>query len=206
MAAQLGWSPRWTLDVLHESLPLVLAVARAGMRELTTADLDRFAAAVQASTVVTASSRRAYHARLFGLRQLLFEAGILDAAPTRRRPAATFAERLAAVPTEIRRVMLRYLDVRAAVLRPATLSSICDALVVLGEHLAAHHPRLASLRQLDRAHVESFLTANATRRWRGRLARDQQVAPTVVHATVLACATSSMTSPPGAGPNDPPGS
>ncbi len=187
IAAQLGWSPRWTLDVLHECLPLVLAITAAPMRSLALADLDRFAEGLQSSTAVTASSRRAYHARLFGLRQLLFEARVTEVVPTRRRRAATFAERLAAVPaTEIRQVMLRYLDTRSAVLRPASLSSLCDALVVFGEYLGQHHPHLVSLRQVERGHIEGFLSANATRRWRGRLARDRQVAPSVVHAAVLA--------------------
>ena len=37
---------------------------------------------------------------------------------------------------EIARVMLRYLQTRLAVLRPSTVSSLCDSLTVFGEHLA----------------------------------------------------------------------
>ena len=70
-------------------------------------------------------------------------------------------------------------------LRPSSVSGLCDALVVFGEYLGERHPQLTSLRQLERGHVEGFLAVNATRRWRGRLARDRQVAPTVAHATVL---------------------
>ncbi|MGB3830185.1 MAG: tyrosine-type recombinase/integrase [Ornithinimicrobium sp.] len=186
IAARLGWSRRWTLDVLHECLPLVLARTARSMRTLTSDDLDRFDAELQASVVVSASSRRAYRARMFGLRQLLFEARVIDVPPTRQRTAASFEDRLNGVAPEIARTMLRYLQARAAVLRPSTVSSLCDALVVFGEHLAATHPEITSMRQLDRAHIEDFLAANATRRWRGRLARDQQVSPTVVHAGVLA--------------------
>src|SRR5215210_7709693 len=36
-----------------------------------------------------------------------------------------------------------------------------------------------SLRQLDRSHIEEFLAGNAVRRWRGRVARDQQVSPSI---------------------------
>lgn len=43
--ARLGWSPRWTLDITRECLPLVLAWCGRPMRELSTADLDAFAAA-----------------------------------------------------------------------------------------------------------------------------------------------------------------
>ncbi len=186
IAARLGWSQRWTLDVLHECLPLLLVRTAGTMRTLTSDDLDRFDAELQASVVVSVSSRRAYRARLFGLRQLLFEARVIDIPPTRQRTAASFEERLNGVSPEIARSMLRYLQARAAVLRPSTVSSLCDALVVFGEHLATTHPEVTSLRQLDRPHIEGFLAANATRCWRGRRARDQQVSPTVVHAGVLA--------------------
>ena len=186
IAARLGWSRRWTYDVLHECLPLLLAATGSSMRSLTADDLDRFEADLQASVAVSASSRRAYQARLFGLRQLLFEARVIDTPPTRRRTAASFADRLTVVAApEIARVMLRYLQARSTVLRPATISSLCDSLTVFGEHLAQQHPEVRSLRQLDRSHIEEFLAANAVRRWRGRVARDQQVSPSVVHATVL---------------------
>jgi site-specific recombinase XerD len=186
IAARLGWSRRWTYDVLHECLPLLLARTGGSMRTLTGDDLDRFAADLEASVVVSASSRRAYQARLFGLRQLLFEARVTDAPPTRRRIAASFADRLAgAANPEIARILLAYLDARSAVLRPSTLSSLCDSLTVFGEHLARQHPEIRSLGQLDRSHIEGFLAANAVRRWRGRKARDQQVSLSVVHGTVL---------------------
>jgi site-specific recombinase XerD len=186
IAARLGWSRRWTYDVLHECLPLLLAVTGRPMLALSGDDLDRFEAELHASVVVSASSRRACRARLFGLRQLLFEARAIDLPPTRQRSAASFPDRLRAVAPEIARSMLRYLQTRAAVLRPSTVSSLCDALVVFGEHLASTHPELTSLRQLDRGQIEDFLAANAIRPWRGRLARDQQVSPVVVHAAVLA--------------------
>jgi site-specific recombinase XerD len=186
IAARLGWSRRWTYDVLHECLPLLLAWTGKSMRTLLAEDLVRFEAELHRSLVVTVSSRRAYQARLFGLRQLLFEARIIDTPPTRRRTAASFADRLEPIAApEIARAMLRYLQARSAVLRPSTMSSMCDALAVFGEYLSQHHPDVRSLRQLDRGHIEGFLTANATRRWRGRLARDQHVSPTVVHAAVL---------------------
>jgi integrase len=185
IAARLGWSRRWTDDVLHECLPLLLAWTGRSMRTLTGDDLDRFEAALQTSMVVSVSSRRAYRARLFGLRQLLFEVRVIDNPPTRQRTGASFADRLTVASPEIARVMLRYLEARSAVLRPATVSSLCDSLTVFGEYLTQQQPKITSLRQLTRSHIEAFLAANAVRRWRGRLARDQQVSPSVVHATVL---------------------
>src|SRR6266511_4103912 len=153
------------------------------MSELTTADLDAFAAAVDASP---ACSRKAYHARLHGLRGVLYECRILDVPPKRGRRGASVAQRLAVVAApEIRRVMVRYVQVRAAVLRPTTITSLVEGLAVFGEFLGQRHPGVRSLRQLERGHVEAFLTWNATRPWRGRVARDQAVAASVVHATVL---------------------
>ena len=97
VAGGLGWSPRWTLDVVHECLPLLLARTGRSMRTLTGDDLSQFEAELQASAVVSVSSRRAYRARLFGLRQLLFEARVIDTPPTRRRSAASFEDRLTVV-------------------------------------------------------------------------------------------------------------
>jgi len=58
IAARLGWSRRWTYDVLHECLPLLLGVTGASMRTLTSEDLDRFDDELQASVVVSVSSHR----------------------------------------------------------------------------------------------------------------------------------------------------
>ena len=44
---------------------------------------------------------------------------------------------------------------------------------------------MTRLTQLERHHIEEFLVWNRTRRWRGRVARDQQVSASVVHGTVL---------------------
>jgi integrase len=186
-AGRLGWTPGWTNAVLRESLAVVCAWRGRTMTELTAADIAAFDDAVAASTVATVWTRRAYRARLHSLQQLLFELRVLDAPPQRRGRAGSVAERLHAVPApEIRRAMLRYLDTRAAVLRPTTISSLCDSLIVFGEFLGAAHPEITSVRQLERGHIEAFLRHNATRPWRGRLARSQPVAASVVHATVLA--------------------
>jgi len=183
---QLGWSSRWTLDIVRECLSLVLAWCGRRMSELTTAELDAFAAALDATPACSACSRKAYHARLHGLRGILYECRILDVPPKRGRRGASVAERLAVVAApEIHRVMERYVQVRSAVLRPTTITSLVEGLAIFGEFLGQRHPRVRSLRQLERGHVEAFLAWNATRPWRGRVARDQPVAASVVHATVL---------------------
>jgi integrase len=187
--ARLWWSPRWTLDITRECLPLVLAWCGRPMRELSTADLDAFEAALEATPNASASSRKAYHARVHGLRGVLYECRILDVPPKRGKRGASIAERLALVPApEIRRVMIGYAQARAAVLRPATITSLVESLLVFGEFLGRRHPEVRSLRHLQRRHVEGFLAWNATRPWRGRVARSARAGPvaaSVVHATVL---------------------
>jgi integrase len=186
-AARLGWSQPWTDAVLRECLAVVCAWAGKTMRQLTQTDIGAFDAAVGNSTAARPWTRRAYRARLHSLAQLLFEARVLDQPPRRGCRAGSLAERLAAVPApELRRVMLRYLEARAAVLRPASVSSLCDSLIVFGAFLGDAYPEIVSPRQLEREHIEAFLRHNAVRPWRGRVARPQPVAASVVHATVLA--------------------
>jgi integrase len=186
-ATRLGWSRRWTVDVVYQCLARVLAWTQRPMATLTTADLEAFAATLEASPTTSAWTRRTSRSRLFGLAQLLFEARVVDQPPRRQRPGATLGERLRVVGAcEIRRVMVRYVEVRATALRPATITGLSDGLVVFGEFLTVTYPEVISLRQLERCHVEAFLAWNTTRPWRGRVARDRRVAASVVHGTVLA--------------------
>lgn len=185
-ATRLGWAPNWTRDVVRECLPLVLVWAAKRLDELGEADLDGFRAAIEASPAATRWSRRSYNARLFSIRILLFELGILGAPPRRTYTAATLAERFAAVPApEIRRAMAAYVEARSAVLARSSIEGLANSLIVFGEYLAAHHPEIGSLRALERRHVEGFLVWNRTRPWRGRLARPQPVSASVAHEAVL---------------------
>jgi hypothetical protein len=148
-AGRLGWAPGWTNAVLRESLAVVCAWRQRTMTELTAEDLTAFDQAMATSAVATISTRKAYRARLHSLHQLLFELRVLDDPPQRRRRAGSMAERLQAVAApEIRRAMLRYLDTRAAVLRPTTISSLCDSLIVFGEFLGEAYPQIRTLRHL----------------------------------------------------------
>lgn len=186
VAARLGWSPRWTVDVLRETLPLVLAWTGKALRDLSEVDLEAFRAAIDASPGATRWSRRGYSARLFSIRILLHELGILADPPRRRHRAASLEERFGVVPApEIRRAMLAYLDARSAVLVRSSLEGLANSLIVFGEYLGAHHPEIGSLRALERCHIEGFLVWNRTRPWRGRLARPQAVSIMAVQEAVL---------------------
>lgn len=186
VATRLGWAPNWTRDVVRECLPLVLVWAAKRLDELGEADLDGFRAAVEASPAASRWSRRSYNARLFSIRVLLFELGILAAPPRRAYRAAPLAERFAAVPApEIRRAMLAYVEARSAVLARSSLEGLANDLILFGEYLGAHHPATGSLRALERRQVEGFLVWNRTRPWRGRLARPRSVSISVAHEAVL---------------------
>ncbi len=186
VAMGLGWKANWTRDVVRETLPLVLAWAGKSLSELTDADLDGFRGAVEASPVATRWSRRSYNARLFSMRVLLHEIGILAAPPRRAYHAATLTERFEAVPAvEIRRTMTAYVEARSAVLARSSIEGLANDLMLFGEYLGAHHPEVGSLRALERQHVEDFLVWNRTRPWRGRLARPKAVSISVVQQAVL---------------------
>ncbi len=185
-AVRLHWRPNWIRDIVRECLPLVLLITGGSLPSLAEADLDAFRAAIEASPAATRWSRRLYIARLFSLRALLYELGILAAPPRRRLSAATLAARFSVVPAaEIRRAMLAYVEARSAVLARSSLDGLANDLIVFGEYLGAHHPEVTSLRALERRHVEGFLVWNRTRPWRGRLARPKPVSVSVAHSAVL---------------------
>jgi site-specific recombinase XerD len=186
-AQRLCWQPDWTRSVLREGFVLTLAATGRSMRQLRQEDLDELRAAIDASPLLTPFARRRRKGQLFGLAQLLFECGVLAAPPRRPYPAAaTPTERFAILPrTELRAAMIRYVEVRSAVLARKSIDSLINDLLPFGEFLSGHHPEIVSLRQLERGHIEAFLVYNRTRTWRGRKTRDKQVAPTVVHAAVL---------------------
>jgi integrase len=168
---RLGWRSSWVETVLGECLAVVLAHHGGMVADLTGDALDDFDAALS-RTVVPPSSRRAYRGRLASLRQLLLETAVIDTAPKRRRWARSLEQRFTEVemPDPIRQTLLRYIGVRAAVLRPKSVESLINDLLPFAEYLTAHHPDVISLRELDRSCIEGYLKWNRTRGWRGQRA------------------------------------
>lgn len=186
-ARRLGWSYNWSRGVIDQFVPAVVAWSSMPIDQIGGDHLDSLEAALGDVNSASVTTRRQWHGRLFGLRQLLFECGQIAAPPRRGPTAAPIADRLATISAvEIRRVMIAYVNVRSAVLSRSSIHGLVDALVPFGEFLTVHHPEVGSFRQLERADVEEYLVWNRTRRWRGRLARDKQVSASVVHAGVLA--------------------
>ena len=155
---------------------------------MTEIDLDRCVTAVRNSTAGTPAIRRSRAAKLFGVRKLLFEAGLVDCPPAHRRMGGprTRQGRLAIIAApEIRDTLLAYLDARAAALRPKTIEKLTSALGVFGEFLTNNFPDIVSIDKLDRRHIESFLSWTSTRSCRNYHG-DRPVGPFVAaHAAIV---------------------
>jgi integrase len=186
---RLGWTDSWVETVLGERLAVVLAWRGGLVADLTAQVIDEFDAALSASAIPP-SSRRAYRARLASLRQLLFETRVVDTAPSRWRSARSLEQRFTdvAMAEPIRETLLRYIQVRAAVLRPKSVESLINDLLPFAEYLTTHHPEITCLSRLDRACIGGYLAWNRTRGWRGRRAAagaGRTVSVAVAHSSVL---------------------
>lgn len=183
----LGWAESWVHQVCVDALGLVCLTTGRGLGELEDDLLDGFAAELDAALAITAHHRRVITSRLGALRQVCFQLGLVDVPPP--HPSArsrALTDRVAGMTQpEIRRVALRYLEVVSTTLRPSTVHSRADSIDLLGCWLAEFHPGLTSLVELRREHLEGFLAWNATRSWRGRVARDQKVSSTHAHHAVV---------------------
>jgi site-specific recombinase XerD len=176
--------------VLGECLAVLLAWHGGLAAALTAEAVDAFDAELASSMTMPRSSVRAYRCRLASLRQILFETRVTDAPPRRGPRARTLEERFAEVPVAdgIRQVLLRYVQARSAVLRPKSVESLVSDLLPFAGYLAAHHPAITSLRQLQREHIEGYLAWHRTRPWRGRRARagaGRPISAAVAQAAVL---------------------
>jgi site-specific recombinase XerD len=187
VAERFGWSANWTRDVSGGGLAVMCLWSGKELDELTDDDFDAFTVAVDTAPSARRDTRSHHHARAFSLHQACYEIGVCARTPRKNRPrAATLAEALQALPQpEIRRVALRYLEVVGTTLRASTVTMKADSLIVFGEYLAAHHPDVHRLEQLQRAHIDGFLIWNHHRSWRGRVARDKPVAASVSKKAVI---------------------
>ena len=186
----LGWKRSWVETVLGECLAVLLAWHGGQVADLSSQIIDAFDTELAACMTIPPSSRRAYRNRIAGIRQLLFETRVTDTPPRRRPWARNLEQRLADVEMapEIRRALLRYVQARAAVLRPKTVESLVNDLLPFAEYLTAHYPGITSLGQLERGHIESYLAWNRTRPWRGQRAaagNGRAISAAVAQTTVL---------------------
>jgi integrase len=183
IAGRLGWSPNWARQVIRHTMPVVCLWLGKTLTELTDDDFDSAAREAQ-RTNVRPSTRARFAGRCLALRQLCFQAGIVDRPPRdSKAPALAPAEHAAAITQpDIRRDVIRYAEIITTTLRPATAQMRIKAIRVLADWLAEHHPDLTCLEQLDRSrHVEPFLAWSRTRPWRGPNGTGKTVGTTVFH-------------------------
>jgi integrase len=176
-------------DLVRQALPFAVAISGHPPASLAVDDLDALDDAVAITARLSESMRRRWRSHVFGLRRLLFEAGMVDLPAQHRREGgpATRQARLAAVGAAgLRRTLLAYLDVRATVLRPKTIEKLTSALAIFGEYVTEHHPAVRSVRDLERNHVEGFLAWTATRSCRGSHDPSRRVGAHVhAHAAIV---------------------
>lgn len=169
-ATRIGISEHQAMQFIAEGLGVIISLLGKAPGELTSADLDDCVAEIKSSTIGTPAIRRRRSATMFGLRKLLFEAHLVDCPPEQRRVGGpqTRAQRLAVIAAPaVRDTLIRYLDARATVLRPKSISKMTSALAVFGEFLTEHDPKVTSVDLLRREHIEAFLSWTATREARG---------------------------------------
>ena len=141
-ARRLGWSYYWSRSVIDQFVPAVVAWSSTPIDQLGADQLDAFEAALGEVTSASTTTRKQWHGRLFGLRQLLFECGQIPEPPKRGPNGATIEDRLATVPSvEIREAMVRYVRARSAVLSRSSVDGLMNDLIPFGLFLGEHHPR-----------------------------------------------------------------
>jgi integrase len=187
VAERLGWSSNWTRQVIRHTAPVLCLWLGKTFTELTDDDFDTAAREAE-RTNVRASAAARFTGRCAALRQLCFQARIVDRPPRDSKPPALSPVEHAAaiVQPGIRRDVVRYAEVISTTLRPATAQTRIKAIRVLADWLADHHPDVARLEQLDRSrHIEPFLTWSRTRPWRGPNGTGKTVGLTVFHHDVV---------------------
>jgi integrase len=190
VCCELGWSANWARQVTHFNLPVVCAWTGKALAEVADEDLASFRAAIERSAYLSESARFRAHTRLFTTAQVCYQLGRLRQPPRRRtgEPARTPAELASLVlQPAIRREVVRYAETAGTTLRPASVAFRVRAVRVFTDWLAAEHPEVARLDQLERAqHIDPFLAWASHRLWRGANGRGRRVGPTMLYHDVVA--------------------
>lgn len=129
---RLGWTPGWVQTVLQEGLAVLIAWHGSDLAGLDETVLEEFATSLGTAPGPPPSSLRAYRTRLASLRQILFELQVIDTVPQRGQRGATLERRFDAVPMaeQIRATLLRYVTLRSAALRPKSIESLINDLLL----------------------------------------------------------------------------
>jgi site-specific recombinase XerD len=179
-AAELGWGEAWTHRVCQVTLALICLSQAVDLEQLSEQVLARFETELLAAPSVTAHARLVHRNQLYGVRQVAYQLGLIDQVPLQAyQREITNLHRAADIPQpQLRELVVRYLDVIATTLRPATVDGRSDSLTTFALWLAEVHPEIVRFAQLRRGHLEDFLVFNRTRPARSRARRGTPISAT----------------------------
>jgi integrase len=158
-ATQLGFTERVRSATGSQAPARLLIQTGKRLDQLTTTDLEEFAAACRQRQHRTGAGWQHYKSALANTHLVLFHLGILPAPPRTGGPVP-FDERLAGITEPIAAAMIAYLEAKRATCTRKTVSSLATRLTHFGRFLTATDPDLTRLSQLDRRrHIEPYLRA-----------------------------------------------
>lgn len=184
----LGWSANWTRQVTLLAASSLCLHAGKRLAELTDADFASVLGRLDDLAAVSPSARAHAYTRVFALRQLCYQLGLVSTPPRKSGPVArTPTEHAATIrQPDIRTEVVRYVTTISTTLRPTTVAGRTKALLAFFDYLAEHHPQVRRLDQLDRAaHIEPYLAWVRHRPWRGANGQGRTVSLKVVHQDII---------------------
>jgi integrase len=156
-AAELGFSERHRTATASQVPARLLVQTGRRLDQLTTADLEEFAAACQARQQRTGRGWWHYRMALQHTQRVLFHLQILDGLPELAGPRS-LADRLAGITPPVRDALIAYLELKKATCTPKTVSSLASRLMHFGRFLTLADPGLSTLAGLERRrHIEPYL-------------------------------------------------
>jgi len=159
-ARQLGFSERHRKSTASQATARMLIQSGRGMDELTTADLDEFAAACRDRERRTGESQHHYAMALQHAHRVLFHLQVLPQPPLRPGGRASLPGRMAGITPGIADAIVAYLELKKATCTAKTVSSLATRLMHFGRFLTETDPGLETLAGLDRQrHVEPYLAS-----------------------------------------------
>lgn len=173
-AGRLGLAQGRTDAVMSELVPLAVAIVGRPPDTFSESDLDALRDTFSELGHRVPNRAKCLRGDLATFTRLLCEAGTLDCptpSPTPIRPGPL--DNVTA--PQIRASIAAYLEVRATVLRPATVRNLTNSLATFGEFVSERFPQVTTFADLGRAEVEAYCAFATSRTWRRSWAAERVV-------------------------------
>lgn len=161
VAAELGFDPK-SAELQWWAVAKVAALAGVPPERLTKAQLDtgreQLIAATRQLHPDHPTRVRPVTTRLHGAEATLFHAGVIDSPPRKHHwnNSAARAQQWVAAPPPLRATFEGYIEQMRLSLRPATMVRVEAVLREFAVWLTTHAPEVTAVRDLRRAHIESY--------------------------------------------------